>query len=233
MDYRRFFASLISHDTVLLEGEELRHCVQVTRHKVGYDFIATTGDGYDYLCRITEINKQELTAKILCKTANISEPKQQVVLYQAVCKELDFIVQKAVELGATKIVPFYSNNTNVSNFKLERFKKIVVDASKQCGRGVLPTIQEPVQFAEAIDMSKDSKNRVICYEKCKEDRFCNIDDSGDIALYIGSEGGFTQEEIAYAEQSGVVVTTLGKRILRAETASIVALTKCMSALGEM
>ncbi len=233
MDYRRFFASLISQDTVMLEGDELRHCVQVTRHKVGFDFIATTGDGYDYLCRITEINKQELLAKIINKTPNNCEPKQQVVLYQAVCKELDFIVQKAVELGATQIVPFFSHNTNVNNFKLDRFKKIVVDASKQCGRGVLPIITEPVDFKQAIAMSADSQNRVICYEKCTDDKFCNIQQGGNLALYIGSEGGFTTQEIDFAVQSGVTVTTLGKRILRAETASIVALTKCMGALGEM
>lgn len=216
----------------MLEGAEFRHCVQVTRHKVGFDFIAICGDGNDYLCKITEINKGDLYATITSKTTNLCEPKCRVVLFQAVCKELDFIAQKAVELGVTEIQPFFSHNTNVTTFKRDRFEKIILDASKQCCRGVLPTIKEPVDFATAVTMSADCENRIICYEKCTADSFCTITQN-NLALYIGSEGGFTTEEIALAVEKGLTVTTLGKRILRAETASIVALTKCMSGLGEM
>lgn len=234
MDYRRFFATSIDGEIVILDGEEYKHCVQVTRHKVGFTFIATIGDGYDYTAKITAITKTQVIAKVISKIGNKAEPQKRIILFQAVCKELDFVVQKAVELGATDIYPFYSEYTNVTGVKLDRLKKIVIEAAKQCGRGRIPNIYEPLTYKQAVNISAGILNRVLCYEKCKGNPLTQmIKSQGDVALYIGSEGGFADEEISFAKEKGMVIASLGKRVLRAETAAIAALVIALGATGEL
>lgn len=234
MDLKRFFLSSIDGDTVTLDKEEFYHCVTVTRHKIGYDIIATSGDGWDYLCKINYIGKDYLTAEVKEKTPNLTEPSGRVILFQGVCKELDFIAQKAVELGVIEIYPFISQRTNIKAVNPARLNRIVYEAAKQCGRAKLTKVYEPVAFLEAVRMLPEIKNRILCYEESKGTKISEILDekSPDIALFIGSEGGFTPEEVKAAEENGIKVVTLGKRILRAETAAVAALALSLSAAGE-
>ncbi|HOB64379.1 MAG: 16S rRNA (uracil(1498)-N(3))-methyltransferase [Clostridiales bacterium] len=235
MEIKRFFCDRIDGDKVILTGEEFHHCVKVTRHKAGFTIIVCIGDGYDYYAKIESVEKESLTAKIFRKEINKNEVSGSLIFFQGVCKELDFIVQKAVELGATRIVPFYSINTNISGIKQDRLQKIVREAAKQCGRARLPDICEPVNFDKAIEISRAAENRVLCYENCrgKTIKDAVAKNSHTLALFVGAEGGFTETEVAYAQEKGVQIVTLGKRILRAETAAVAAMTLGLAALGEL
>lgn len=235
MEIKRFFADGIQGDTIVLRDEEFYHCVKVTRHKVGFTIIVSVGDGFDYYAKIETIDKDSLTAKVFRKEQNMSEISGALVLYQAVCKELDFIVQKAVELGATRIVPFYSTNTNITGVKADRLQKIVLEAAKQCGRSSLPEVSEPVRFDKAIEMSKGCENRILCYENCRGALLIKsiTKNTKTLALFIGSEGGFTEQEVAFAKEKDVKIVSLGRRILRAETAAVSAMTLGLAAIGEL
>ena len=235
MEIKRFFADGIEGDKVVLRGEEFTHCVKVTRHKVGFTVIVCTGDGWDCYAKIEAIEKSSLTARVFRREQNKTEVEGNLTLFQGVCKELDFIVQKAVELGACKIVPFYSANTSVTGVKLDRLQKIVLEAAKQCGRARLPEIIEPLRFDKAIEMCRSAENQILCYENCRSGYIKDAirKNTKTLALVIGSEGGFTEQEIAYAKEKNIRVVSLGKRILRAETAAIAAMTLGLAAIGEL
>lgn len=236
MDLKRFFASSIAGEKAIISGDEFTHCVKVTRHKIGFLIVIPSSEGYDYLAEITEIHADRLVATIKEKQENKTEPKGKIVLFQGLCKEFDFIVQKAVELGATEIRPFLSLRTNITDMNMDRMKKIVAEAAKQCGRAKLPALFPAVRFEEAVKECQDIKNRILCYEECKSrTTVAEAIESGsiDAALYIGSEGGFTAEEVTLSQENGIKTVTLGRRILRAETAAVAALTLTASALGEL
>jgi 16S rRNA (uracil1498-N3)-methyltransferase len=235
MELKRFFTDNIEGDKVILKGEEFTHCVKVTRHKVGFSIIVCTGDGWDCYAKIESIEKNSLTARVFRREQNKTEVDGELILFQGVCKELDFIVQKAVELGAGRIVPFYSTNTSVTGIKLDRLQKIVLEAAKQCGRARLPQVTEPVRFEKAIELCRCVENQILCYENCRSGHIKDAvqKNTKSLALIIGSEGGFTEQEIAYAKEKNIRVVTLGKRILRAETAAISAMTLGLAAIGEL
>lgn len=235
MEIKRFFADKIEGGKVTLRAEEFYHCTKVTRHKAGFTIIVCVGDGWDYYAQIETIEKEHLVAKVIRKEQNNSEIEGNLILFQGVCKELDFIVQKAVELGATKIVPFYSANTNITGVKSDRLQKIVLDAAKQCGRARLPIVTDAMPLDRAIELSKDCDSRLLCYENCKGKKLKDALPKRvkSLALFIGSEGGFTPQEADFASEKNLTVVSLGKRILRAETAAIAALTLGLTAMGEL
>lgn len=235
MEIKRFFADKIEGGKVTLRAEELHHCTKVTRHKVGYTIIVCIGDGWDYYAQIETIERDYLVANIIRKERNNNEIEGDLILFQGVCKELDFIVQKAVELGATKIVPFYSTNTNITDIKADRLSKIVLDAAKQCGRARLPVVAEAMPLDKAIQLSKEASNRIMCYENCSDKKLIDVLPNGttSLAIFVGSEGGFTPQEVDAAMGQSLDIVSLGKRVLRAETAAITALTLGLAAMGEL
>ena len=224
MEIRRFYGKK-NNNIIILEGDEFFHCIKVLRHKIGYEIIAFNGDGFDYNCRIINILEDTVEAEILSCKSNEVENKWKIVLCQGMCKEFDFIIQKAVELGVNRIIPFSSSRTNIKNFKRIRAEKIILDAVKQCGRAVIPEITELVKFEELFEMNKNFKNRLICYEDWRGNSLVSqlnwVD--RDVLIVVGSEGGFTEEEIRQAANSGLKIVSLGKRILKAETAAMTGL----------
>ena len=233
MEYKRFYGSKIG-DKIILSDREFIHCVKVTRHKTGYSLICCTGDGKDYYCVIDEINSNNVVCSVERVEENNSETKAPFVLCQALCKEFDFVVQKAVELGVTEIVPYVSERTNVKKFSMDRTENIVLDAAKQCGRATLPLVRDLVSYEEALDAAKENVNKIFCYELEREK---NIDSvikaDSSTAICIGSEGGFSEEEVNLAREKGFDIVTLGRRILRVETAAISALVLTLNALGDI
>lgn len=224
MEIRRFYGTK-KNNIIVLEGDEFFHCIKVLRHRIGYEIVVFTGDGFDYNCRIIKILEDSVEAEILSHEKNQVENKWKIILCQGLCKEFDFIIQKAVELGVNKIIPFLSSRTNIKNFKRIRAEKIILDAVKQCGRAVIPEITEPIKYEELFNMNKNFKNRIICYEDLKGNSLYSqlnwVD--RDVLIVIGSEGGFTEEEIRNAANSGLKIVSLGNRILKAETAAITGL----------
>ncbi|MGN1042894.1 MAG: RsmE family RNA methyltransferase [Christensenellales bacterium] len=158
MDLKRFFSDTIDWDnkTATLTGEEYYHAVKVTRHKKGYKLILCGGDRYDYFCEVTEVTKDALYAKIESRSENNAESDCFITLFIGVNKELDTVVQKAVEMGVKKIVPFTSAHSNVDKINIDRLKKIVVESSKQCGRNYLAEVSNLVTLNEAFELSQNS-----------------------------------------------------------------------------
>ena len=234
MELKRFYGSKLGNQIILTDREYF-HCVKVTRHKAGYSLICCTGDGFDYYCNISEIKGEIVYCDIEKVIKNDSEPKGKIVLCQALCKEFDFVVQKSVELGVTDIVPYVSERINIKKYSKERTENIILDAAKQCGRAILPCAYDLKDFNEILDAYKDFENKVFCYELERKNAIKSAINKldGNTVLFVGSEGGFSEEEVCKAKDLGYNVVTLGRRILRVETAAISAITLLLDAVGDI
>ena len=238
MEIKRFFVEPedIVDKIITIKGEEFYHLTTVLRHKIGYKIVVCCSDDYDYNATITDIQKDYAIAKIDSRIPNCCKPKTKINLYQAVIKntKLDIVIQKAIELGVNSITLFFSKNTNETNVNIERLNKIAKEASKQCGRADLVKIKGVLTFEEMLEDIKNYSNIVIPYEYEEKNNFNSIkvEQNGEYALIIGSEGGFDSLEVEKVKELGGHSVTLGNRILRAETASIVATSLLMFKLGE-
>ncbi|MDD7246418.1 MAG: RsmE family RNA methyltransferase [Eubacteriales bacterium] len=221
MEIRRFLTSSdkIKNDVAEISGDEFTYAVKVLRQKTGFTVIVNTGDGYDRIGEISEITKDKLTVKIRETVKNEATPDKKITLYQGSCKQgkNEFIVQKAVELGISRIVFFKSDFVTEKEVNVERLRKIATEALKQCGRA--DSVE--VEFTDYFNAVDNCENAVIFYEGECENTLSDIGNAVS-ALFVGSEGGFSEREVGYARERGLKTITLGKRILRAETASVVA-----------
>ncbi len=236
MDIKRFFAKLedCSNDYIYLRGQEFVHAKKVLRQKVGYIVIVSNGDGYDYQGVIEEISNDYILIRVTQKDLNKNEISRPVVLYQCIAKENDFIVQKAVELGITEFVPVLSQYVN-AKFNMEKLETIATQASKQCERAKIMKIRQPISLSEAVKECSIYDVAVFPYENATDGKLSNYvaKDTKSVAILIGCEGGFTNEEAEIAADSGFKIVTLGPRILRAETAAVVTMGIVLDCLGEL
>lgn len=232
----RFFVDLnqIQGDFAQVTGEDAHHIRSVLRSRIGEDVILCDGCGMDYSGTIKEIGEKEILIQISRKEVSSSEPKTKVTLFQGLPKgdKMEWIIQKCVESGIDQIIPVSSAHCIVKlgqkeEKKRERWQKIAESAAKQSGRGKIPQIGKVVSFFQAVEQAKSMNGALIPYEK-EENReirqFVSQFQGQTIALFIGPEGGFAEEEIELAEKAGILPVTLGKRILRTETAGLAALT---------
>ena len=237
MEIRRFFVepSDINGTFVTLTGDEFLHMVKVLRYKVGFKAIVCANDGVERLCTVKEIGKDFATLVIDKETA-VDVKKAHVTLFAGLLKnnKLDFVFQKAVELGVDKIVPFVSANCAETKFSQDRAEKIALEAAKQCGSAYLSKVGALENFDAVLSSFKDFDTVLFAYENEKKNRIKDCLYKGkNIALVVGPEGGFTQEETDKAKECGATIITLGRRILRAETASIVSCALLLDHLGEL
>ena len=230
MEIKRFFVDRSVKPTiggmVDVGGDEFLHAIRVSRYKVGYRLILSCGDGYDYYCTITEIGKNSFTCVVDDAVKNANELTKPLALYLCAIERSDFAVQKATEVGAAEIHLMISRFTNAKNQNVDRLRKIALEAAKQCGRAVVPEIFPPIPFEEGIeDATSRFDQTVFCYELCRDKHISEVLDqnASSYALVIGSEGGFHEEEVEFALSRGAKVVTLGRRILRAETACVAGL----------
>ena len=231
MDLKRFFTDRPIGEYAYLSGQEFFHAVKVVRLKVGYKLIVCQGDNYDYYCTVEEIGKDQLIAKVDKKVSNDTDLHHNVTLFIGANKDLDTVVQKAVELGACRIVPFTSQHSNVNKINRERLETIVMESSKQCGRSKLATVGDLISFTE---IDADDKQVFAFYEFERDNKVSDVTmNDKDIAVVIGSEGGFSVEEYDIMLEKGWHVLTLGKRILRVSTAVVSALTLVNERSGEL
>ncbi|MBO7390844.1 MAG: 16S rRNA (uracil(1498)-N(3))-methyltransferase [Clostridia bacterium] len=229
MEIKRFFIenrSIKVGETINISGEEYRHAIKVSRYKVGYSLILSNGDGNDYYAKITEIDKDSFACIVESSRKNENELKKPLALYLCAIERNDLAVQKATEIGATEIHLMISRFTNAVNQNLDRLKRIASESAKQCGRAVVPTIFAPISYEEGIeDALSRFEQTIFCYEFARGHRIGDVfnPDASSYALIVGSEGGFAEEEVELARSQGARVVTLGRRILRAETACIAGL----------
>lgn len=235
MDLKRFFTDEVYEKDgfVVLRDEEFSHAVKVTRHKVGYKLIVCNNSDFDYYCTVLAIERDRLVARIDEKEINDAETKTPVTLYIGINKDLDTAVQKAVELGVRRIVPFTSSHGNFDAVNGTRMEKIVLESAKQCGRSVLPTFCPVVSLQQAIDEAKDG-DVYFFYEHERNNKVFDQPIGKDkVGVFIGPEGGFSEEERDSFLRLGIRPVSLGKRILRVSTAVVSALTLVNLKTGEL
>lgn len=215
---------------VQLFGEDEKHIKTVLRAREGEEITLCDGEGMDYQCRIASLERGvllEILSKEVCET----EPKTKITLYQGLPKadKMELIIQKCVELGVDRIVAVSTERAIVKldkkeAKKLERWQKIAEAAAKQSGRGKIPEIgQQVLKFKEAVAEAKELDGAIIPYEREQETgirQFVQNFKGESVGVFIGPEGGFADEEIALARENGITPITLGKRILRTETAGM-------------
>ena len=242
----RFFVpdSGFSESTVTITGSDARHISFALRMAAGEEITVCDMRGRSHTCRLTLLDGERVMAEILETQESENESPVRIHLFQAYPKsdKLELIVQKAVELGAFTVTPFESERCikrpraeKVAHIT-ERLNKIAHEAAKQCGRSILPTVQAPISFDEMLREASAHPLCLFCYEgdgtKSLKDICLEHPDVRELALVIGSEGGFSAKEAEAAEKAGLCMTGLGKRILRCETAPLFALS-AISCLYEL
>lgn len=227
---RRFYVDkeLKVNDNIIFDGEDYNHIMNVLRFKLNDELIVCNGDGFDYYTTLIEINKKSCKFLVQSKQLNESETKSQVDVFQALVKgeKFELISQKLTELGVNALIPFTSEFVQVkeNTTRLNRLEKISIEAVKQCGRNRPIKISSILSFSQMLDKLKEYDLVVFAYERSKNE--LNYDEIKNyygkkIAIVVGSEGGFsTQEEEKILKIKNTKEISLGKRILRAETANI-------------
>lgn len=239
----RFFidAAPAAGETYTLTGGDARHIAGALRMTPGETLTLCDGKGRDYACTLTALEREAVTVTVDAVTPNASEPSLAVTLYMGLPKadKLEWIIQKAVELGVTAIVPVVTARSIArvdgkdAEKKRTRWQKIAAEAAGQSGRGIIPTVEAPISFKQALPRLA-AENTLLCYEGGGQPigQLVSREDTA-LSLVVGPEGGFDPAEVAAVTAGGGRIATLGPRILRCETAPIAALAVVMERSGNM
>ena len=239
----RFFvrAGQIENGTVTVTGDDAHHISRSLRMAVGERITVSDMQRYEYECELTDFLPDRVIARVLTSRKCDTEPPYLAHVFQALPKgdKLDSVIQKAVECGAAELTTFESERCIVrakgdnEEKKVERRARIALEAAKQSGRGIVPTVHPTLSFAVALKAAADADLALFCYEGdgtrllpevLKEFRLSNNGkEDARISLMVGSEGGFSLAEAEAARAAGLIPVNLGKRILRTETAASFAL----------
>ena len=234
---KRFFVEKIE-DTVELIGEEFEHAKNVLRLSNGDEVILLDNSGNEYTAVIAAVEKKRMLLNVVRCEVGTREANADVCLLFGYLKNADkneFIVQKAVELGVKRIGVFSSEYSSayMNANKLERLNKVSKEAAKQCLRATAPEVVYFDNFEKALNFADGYENKLFACEFAAESK-CDVATlQGSVAIVIGSEGGFSREEEVLANDKGFASVTLGKRILRAETAAVALTSVVMFSLGEL
>ena len=241
-----FFVSeeQINGENAYIEGSDVNHIANVLRMKPGEELLISVKGDWDYLCKIVDIETDRVNLKVL-ESMEQRELPVNITLLQGIPKsdKLEMIIQKAVELGVSEIIPVKTKRVVVKidekkvDTKVNRWNAIAESAAKQSKRSIVPKVYEPMSIDNALEIVKDFGVKLIPYENADGiDKTRKILDSMDktknIAVFIGPEGGFEESEVEIIKNSGFEVITLGKRILRTETAGLALLSNIMIRLED-
>ncbi len=237
-----FFADKESFekDTIVLEGEEANHAVKALRIKRGEEITVFDAEGHCADAVVEAAEQRRVFAKVLRRYDSETEPKLKITLFQGIPKnpKMDLIIQKAVEVGVSRIVPVATKRAVAKiekDAKTERYNRIAFEAAKQCGRAFVPKVEAAAPFEEALKMADSCDAVIIPYECEREGKLdaSVLKGAESLAIFIGPEGGFEESEVNEAEKHGARRVTLGKRILRTETAGLVTASLCLYLAGDM
>ena len=241
-----FFVSeeQISGENAYIEGSDVNHIANVLRMKPGEELLISVKGDWDYLCKIVDIETDRVNLKVL-ESMEQRELPVNITLRQGMPKsdKLEMIIQKAVELGVSEIIPVKTKRVVVKidekkvDTKVNRWNAIAESAAKQSKRSIIPKVHEPMSIDNALEIVKDFGVKLIPYENAdgidKTRKILdNMDKTKNIAVFIGPEGGFEESEVERIKNSGFEVITLGKRILRTETAGLALLSNIMIRLED-
>lgn len=241
-----FFVSeeQINGENAYIEGSDVNHIANVLRMKPGEELLISVKGDWDYLCKIVDIETDRVNLKVL-ESMEQRELPVNITLLQGIPKsdKLEMIIQKAVELGVSEIIPVKTKRVVVKieekkqASKVNRWNAIAESAAKQSKRSIIPKVHEPMSIDNALEIVKDFGVKLIPYENAdgidKTRKILdNMDKTKNIAVFIGPEGGFEDAEVERIKNSGFEVITLGKRILRTETAGLALLSNIMIRLED-
>lgn len=243
----RFFVEQpqIGEETITITGEDVNHIKNVLRMKVGETILVSDGEDREYICKISDFSNDEVQAKIQDINGETRELPTEVTLFQALPKgdKMETIIQKMVELGACEIAPVSTKRCIVkldakkAESKVRRWNAIAESAAKQSKRGIIPKVLMPVSFAQALDRARNMDMVLIPYEEAENmsvtrEVFSEIKPGMKIGIFIGPEGGFAKSEVEEAKKIGARAITLGRRILRTETAGMATMSVLMYLMEE-
>ena len=231
----RFFVTRaqVQGDEIVIQGNDVNHIKNVLRMRPGDELSISDGEGMDYSCTIAAIDRDEVRVNIEESMDSCVELPVKLYLFQGLPKadKMELIIQKAVELGVYEIIPVETKRCVVklddkkAKNKIARWQGIAEAAAKQSKRGIVPQVSDVVSFAQAIKRASDMNLKLIPYELAEgmdksRELLAQAAPGQDIAIFIGPEGGFEEREIEAALELGIQPITLGKRILRTETAGL-------------
>lgn len=232
---QKLFIDYSPEGEIVLDGEQARHIARSLRMKKGDMLTVTDGAGMDYGCIIDDITRDTVTLSVCYKQATDSEPTCAVTIYQGVPKsgKTEDIIQKCTELGMTRLVPTLTKRSvsrpdeKGAEKKNQRYRKIALEAAQQSGRGIVPEISCQTTLRQAVEQD-ENELKIVFYEGGGAPvRELVTPDCKSVSVYIGPEGGFDESEIALLCEAGALKATLGKRILRTQTAPVAALCTIM------
>ena len=241
----RFFADKdwFTKDSVRITGDDVSHITRVLRLKTGDKVSICDKDKTDYICALKCAGKDFAEFDIISSHPNKNESDLSITLYQGLPKadKMELIIQKAVELGADRVVPVVTSRTVVklkdNSKKADRWQKIAEQAAKQSMRGIIPIVCEPIEFSQMLnEIKSDSNLTIIAYENERQTKLKTIlsdnKNTSGVNIIIGPEGGFEEEEVRLACEAGAKSVTLGPRIMRCETAPLAVISAVMYEKGD-
>ncbi len=238
----RFFVENIEGEMLTITGDDARHIGRSLRMRPGEELTLCDTCGTDCLCVVDTVSESAVTVRVVERRPSDTEPTVAVTLYQGYPKgdKLETIIEKAVELGVSRIVPVLTERSvarpddKSAARKLERWQRRALEAAKQCGRGRIPQVEPMIAFSALPECMKTHDTALFCYELGGKP-FARVlaQTERDVGIFIGPEGGIAHGEAQALIEAGAVPVTLGKRILRTETAPLAALTAVMLLTGNM
>ena len=231
----RFFGKSenITDKKIVIDGQDVNHMKNVLRLKVGEQVMVNGGDNKDYLCTIAEYQGDIAVLSVDEIVDSDRELSAKICLFQGLPKgdKMELIIQKCVELGVNEIVPVAMKRCVVklddkkAESKIKRYQSISESAAKQSNRSIIPQINRVMSFKEAIEYAKGMDIAIVPYELCEgmetfKNALSQITSGKTVGVFIGPEGGFEPTEISYALENGITPVSLGRRILRTETAGM-------------
>lgn len=249
MHIRRFFVDKedVSSGQVSISGQDAVHICESLRLKAGDRILVLDGCGMEYDVTLEEVSRGAVKGKVVASRECKQDVKVHIALYQALPKgaeKVNFVLRRGTEIGLSEI-GFFSSARSVpmmrgpkrSEEKLARWRRVVMERAKQCRRGTLPKVALFEGLQEVLDQCKDCDLVVMAWEEqegtCLRDVLKGAGDAERVALIVGPEGGFEEEEVRLAEERGAKVCSLGKLILRSELAGIVGASLILYEFGEL
>lgn len=217
--------------SAVITGDDAHHISRSLRMRVGEGLTLCDGCGKDYECTIEDISDASVILNVCESHMSKAEPPYTANVYQALVKgdKFDTVIQKSVECGAAHITPLVTSRCTVKlsasdiDKKRVRWQRIAAEAAKQCGRGIIPTVDEPSNISDISKICASHDTVLFCYENgthLLKDAIAEVSETPkSIAVIIGPEGGFSEEEASRVREAGAITVSLGKRILRTESAA--------------
>ena len=239
---QQFFvtADQVQENQIYIEGTDVNHMKNVLRMRPGEKLGISDGNNHHYICQVEKYEDAQAVLTILEEESVDTELPSKIYLFQGLPKgdKMELIVQKAVELGVYQVIPVATKRAVVkldakkAKKKVERWQQIAVSAAKQAGRGIIPAVGEVCTYAQALKYAEELDVVLIPYELAEgmeetKQIIAEIRPGQSVGIFIGPEGGFEKEEVEQAVKAGAEPLTLGKRILRTETAGLTMLSVLM------